>query len=144
MAPFGVRVALARGCFHESLRAVSAGRADIPLLLDHDEAQVLGSVRGGGMSVTADPVAVWLSVTGPWLAAAVDRHRGERPEMSAGFTALATRDGRDADGPYKVVMRGELTELSMVARGAFDGTYSDPARDAVLRLRAAFGRITTG
>jgi len=108
--------------------------ASMPLLFQHDHAQVLGAVReavndGRSLAVQGD---LFSDIDETAKNVALKAMRGARYQMSVGLFDMTIEDvpagmpiavnGRDFAGPITVLRNGIIREVSIVALGADSGT----------------------
>lgn len=101
----GRREQFTRGAF---TRALADPEADVPCYPDHDEAQPLGSTRGGTLLLAEDAIGLWFRLDS---AAAVDLYRaGNLTGVSFRFAAVRERTEADV----RTVAAARLREISLV------------------------------
>jgi phage head maturation protease len=137
----GQRIRVRPGAFDRSLQSAAAGLAELRLLVDHDPRRELARMSEGCFSVFSAAGGLFLAMRDPALLATIDRDYAGYPELSAGQVIIGHTSGRDERGPVVDVHDSVLAEVSLVARGAFPGTFRDPIaamrRDAAESLRWA-------
>lgn len=118
--PFTERIA--PGAFKRSLRS----RNDIKLLWNHDVGEILGSTRGGSLSLEEDAKGLFVRAILPNTTRGRDTaellKRGDVNAMSFGFSVPSGGDEWNAEGTERTLRSVRLHEISVVGFPAYPET----------------------
>lgn len=121
-APLPFTERIQRGAFSRSIRS----RNDIKMLWNHDSGEILGSTRGGTLSLTEDERGLLVSAELPNTSRGRDvaelLRRNDVDSMSFGFTVPKGGDEWSEDGSERTLKSVRLLEVSVVPWPAYEAT----------------------
>lgn len=121
-APLPFTERIQRGAFSRSIRS----RNDIKMLWNHDSGEILGSTRGGTLTLTEDDRGLLVSAELPNTSRGRDvaelLRRNDVDSMSFGFTVPKGGDEWSEDGSERTLKSVRLLEVSVVPWPAYQAT----------------------
>lgn len=134
------------GGFREIIRAEAVNRsvnggADIRALVDHDTGKVIGRTTAGTLALRKDKRGLRADINPPDTTAGRDIvesvSRGDISGMSFGFRVLDDEWHLEEGMPIREVLDMEISEVSIVAFPAYEGTDVGVAQRSLQQFKAS-------
>jgi len=121
-------------------------KIDLRALVDHDTGKVIGRLSAGTLKVKADEAGLHIEIVPPNTSVGRDIvesvRRGDIDEMSFAFRVLDQAWNFEADPVLREVLDMRVSEVSVVAWGAFPATEVDVARRSFEAAKQRHGRLS--